>query len=80
MKRLKVCRKTVYNAQKQFQESSTTSGNGVPERTLTVLTKTIILAKKKKIEVKSVENCQKIAKYAGTSRISKLRVLMDNLQ
>ena len=50
VKQLKVCRKTVKDARKQFRESGTTSGKSIPGRTRTVRTKTIIFATKKKIE------------------------------
>ena len=53
VKQLKVCRKTVYNAGKQFQESGKICGKSIPRRTRTVCTKRIILAtKKKKSEIR----------------------------
>ena len=55
VKQLKVCRKTVYNARKQSQESGTTSGKSIPGRTRTVCTKTIIFCNEED-RAKSVEN------------------------
>ena len=75
-----VCRKTVYNARKQFQESSTASGKLIPWRKRTVRTQTIFFCNAEEGRAKSVEKRQKMAKYTGISRYSMRRVIIDDLQ
>ena len=62
----------VNNVRKQFQESGTTSGKLIPERTLTVLTKDHNFCNEEEERAKSVENRQNIG-------FSKRRVIMDDL-
>ena len=57
VKQLKVCRKTVYNACKQFQESGTTSSKLIPGRKCSFRTKKVVFHR-----AKSTEKCQKNCK------------------
>ena len=75
-----MCRKTVYNARKHFQESGKTSDKSIFGKTHTARTDTILFVTKNKDRAKSVEKCQKMVKYVGISRFLMRQVTMDDLQ
>ena len=78
VKHLKVCRKNVYSAWKQFRESGTTFSEPIPGRTCTVSTKTIVSVKKK-MGRNQQGSVGKVVKDAGISR-SMQRVRVEDLK
>ena len=80
VKQLKVCRKTVFNAWKQFQETGTTSGKPIPGRPRSIRTKSVVSAVKKKMERNPQRSVRKIAKEAKISRSSMQRIVKNDLQ
>ena len=64
VKQLKACRKTVYNAWKQFQESGTTSSKPIPGRKWSTRTKNVVSAVNKKMKQNPQRCVRKIAKEA----------------
>ena len=74
VKQLKVCRKTDYDARKQFQESGATSGDAHSPHQYHNF------CNEDEDGAKSVDKRQKMAKYAGASGFSMRRVITDDLQ
>ena len=80
VKQLNVCRKTVYNVWKQFQDTGTFSSKPIPGRKRSIRTKNVISAVKKKMIRNPQRSVRKIAKEAGISRSSMQRIVKEDLQ
>ena len=77
VKQLKMCRKRVYNAWKQFQESGTIYSKPIPVRKRSIHTKNMVSAVKKKMNRNPQRNVGKIANDGRISRSSMQRIVKD---
>lgn len=80
VKQLKVCRKTVYNVWKQFQDTGTSSSKPIPGRKRSIRTKSVVSAVKKKMIRNPQRSVRRIAKEAGISRSSMQRIVKEDLE
>ena len=77
---LNVCRKTIYNVMKRFQECGTTSSKPIPGRNRSVRTRRIIEVVKKRVRRNPRRSMRKTAKELNISSETTLRrVVKDDL-